>query len=136
MRKLLWASVIVLLFTSAGVAQSAGQESTAEANKALVKVQADTLENQQKHMAQVMGFVGAGTNPEIDLATARTAVANARVALITAQNNYDTARAQLNLAMGVNAHTNYDVADEGLRPVDREDEAIEALARLPARRGR
>jgi outer membrane protein len=100
---------------------------SARANKALVKVQADTLENQQKHMAQVMGFVGAGTNPEIDLATARTAVANARVALITAQNNYDTARAQLNLAMGVNAHTNYDVADEGLRPVDGEDEAIEAL---------
>ncbi len=100
---------------------------SARASKALVKVQADTLENQQKHMAQVMGFVGAGTNPEIDLATARTAVANARVALITAQNNYDTARAQLNLAMGVNAHTNYDVADEGLRPVDGEDEVIEAL---------
>jgi outer membrane protein len=100
---------------------------SARAGKALVKVAADTLENQQKHMAQVMGFVGAGTNPEIDLATARTAVANARVQLITAQNNYDTARAQLNQAMGVNAGTQYDVADEGLRPVDGEDEATEPL---------
>jgi len=36
MRKLLWASLIVL-FTAAAVAQSAGQESTAEANKAVVK---------------------------------------------------------------------------------------------------
>jgi ketosteroid isomerase-like protein len=36
MRKLLWASLI-LLFTAAALAQSAGQESTAEANKAVVK---------------------------------------------------------------------------------------------------
>jgi len=100
---------------------------TARADKALVKVAFDTLSNQQKHMAQVVGFVGAGTNPEIDLATARTAVANARVALITAQNNYDTARAQLNLAIGVNASTNYDVADEGLKPVDGEDQSPEVL---------
>ncbi len=38
--------------------------------------------------------------------------ANARVQLITAENNYETAKAQLNLAMGVEMPTNYDVADE------------------------
>jgi Tfp pilus assembly protein PilF len=36
MRKLLWASLIVLI-TAAAVGQTAGQESTAEANKAVVK---------------------------------------------------------------------------------------------------
>jgi outer membrane protein len=100
---------------------------SARADKALVKVASDTLQNQEKHMAQVMGFVGAGTNPEIDLATARTSVANARVQLIQAQNNYDVARAQLNQAMGVNASTEYDVADEGLHPVDGEDQTVETL---------
>jgi outer membrane protein len=99
----------------------------ARAAKALMKVAVDTLENQEKHLAQVMGMVGAGTEPEIDLATSRTAVANARVALINAQNQYDVTRAQLNLAMGIVASTDYDVADEGLKPIDGEDQPNEPL---------
>ena len=50
--------------------------------------------NQQKHLDQIQAFVGAGIRPEIDLAQARTAVANARVQLVTAANNHAVARAR------------------------------------------
>ncbi len=100
---------------------------TARADRALVGVQAETLANQQKHLVQDEGFVQAGTQPEISLAQSRTDVANAKVALIAAENNYDIARAQLNLAMGVTTSVDYDVADRGLGALDVEDDAAEKL---------
>jgi outer membrane protein len=101
---------------------------TARADKALVKVAADTLNNELKHLASVAGNVGVGIRPEIDLATEKTTLANDKLALIQAQNNYDIARVQLNVAMGVASNTEYDVADEGLAPIDGEDEGTEQLA--------
>jgi len=101
---------------------------SARSTKALAQVARDTLANQKRHLDQISGFVRVGTRPEIDLAQARTDFANARVALITADNNYLTAKAQLNLAMGVEQSTDYDVADETLPPVDVEDQGIDALA--------
>jgi outer membrane protein len=100
---------------------------TARADKALVQVAADTLNNELKHLASVAGNVGVGVSPEIDLATEKTTLANDKLALIQAQNNYDIARVQLNVAMGVASNTEYDVADEGLAPIDGEDEGIEQL---------
>ncbi len=99
----------------------------ARAAKGLVKVANDTLANQQKHMQQAEGFVDVGTQPEISLAQARTDVANAKVQLINAENGYDTARAQLNLAMGVEHPEPYDVADETLPAIDGEDATTETL---------
>ncbi len=112
----------------------------ARAAKGLVTVARDTLANQRKHMEQTQGFVEVGTQAEIALAQAKTAVANADVALITAQNGYETAKAQLNQAMGVEGSTDYDVADETLPPVPGEDgstgvlldEAIKARPELAA----
>src|SRR6185312_1129330 len=66
----------------------------ARANKALMQVAKDTLTNQQKHLDQVNGFVKVGTQPEIALAQQRTAVANAQVQLINAENNYLVAKAR------------------------------------------
>ena len=100
----------------------------ARATKALVQVAKDTLANQQRHLDQIAGFVKVGTRPEIDLAQARTDFANAKVQLITAGNNYETAKAQLNQSMGVVQPTDYDVADETLAPVDVEDRGIDDLA--------
>jgi len=100
---------------------------TARADRALIGVQADTLANQQKHLVQTEGFVRAGTQPEISLAQTRTDVANAKVQLIQAENSYDIARAQLNLAMGVTASVDYDVADRGLGALDGEDDPAEQL---------
>jgi outer membrane protein len=99
----------------------------ARANKALVQVAQDTLNDQTKHREQTEGFVRAGTQPEISLATARTNEANARVALITAQNNYETAKVTLNQAMGVESPTDYDVSDEPFPPIDVEDAQLDGL---------
>jgi outer membrane protein len=100
---------------------------TARAGKALVVVADETVKNEEKHVAQVKGFVAAGTQPEIALATEQTALANDKVALITAQNNYAIAKAQLNQAMGVVADTDYDVADDGLPVIDGEDGSDDRL---------
>jgi outer membrane protein len=100
---------------------------TARADRALVRVQMETLKNEQKHLVQTEGFVQVGTQPEISLAQTRTDLANAKVALIQAENNYDIARAQLNQAMGVTASVDYDVADQGLGAQDGEDDSVEQL---------
>jgi outer membrane protein len=100
---------------------------TARANKELVDVAQDTLRNQQKHLVQVQAFVQVGTQPEIALAQQKAAVANAKVALIASQNNYDTAKAQLNEAAGLIGGTAYDVTDEQEPPVDDEDQPLETL---------
>ncbi|MFT3842605.1 MAG: TolC family protein [Myxococcaceae bacterium] len=99
----------------------------ARAQKALVKVGHDTLDNQQKHLAQAEGFVKAGTQPEIALAQSKSAVASAKVQVITAENNYESAKATLNQAIGLERDTNYDVGDEGENAVADEDAAVEEL---------
>jgi len=43
----------------------------ARAAKALIGVARQTLANQERHLAQITGFVQAGTRPEIDLAQSR-----------------------------------------------------------------
>ncbi|MCK6551762.1 TolC family protein, partial [Myxococcota bacterium] len=100
---------------------------TARAQRALVDVARETLTNQQRHLAQIQAFVTVGTRPEIDLAQARTDLANARVQLINAENAYETAKAQLNVAMGVEASTDFDVAPEPSRAPDGEELTLDAL---------
>ena len=99
----------------------------ARATKELVSVARETLGGQQKHLAQVQGFVQAGTQPYIALAQQRAAVANAQVMLINAQNNYETAKAQLNQVAGIAGGTDYDVSEEDMAPVLEEDQPLEIL---------
>ncbi len=99
----------------------------ARAAKALVTVAEETLANQRRHLEQIQGFVEVGTRPEIDLAQARTDTANAKVQLINAQNGYETAKATLNQAMGVESGTDYDVADETVGPVTNEGAPLDTL---------
>src|SRR5271165_352380 len=105
----------------------------AQADRALIQVQQETLENQIKHQTQTEAFVKVGTQPEIALAQARTNVANAKVALIQAQNNYIIAKAQLNQAMGVVQGTGYEVANEELPPLPGEDQSVDALMEIALR---
>jgi outer membrane protein len=100
---------------------------TARANQDLVVVARENLANQELHLRQTEAFVRIGTRPEIDLALARTARANAQVQLINAENAYDTAKAQLNQAMGVEGPTEYAVASETIPPVPGEDQATDPL---------
>jgi outer membrane protein len=99
----------------------------ARAQRDLVDVAAETVRNQEKHLNQIQAFVSTGIRPEIDLAQARTAVANANVQLVGAQNNYAVSMAQLDQAMGVAAGTTRALADSDLPPVPGEDGSSEAL---------
>jgi outer membrane protein len=100
---------------------------TARADYELVLVARQTLQDQNTHLAQVQGFVTVGTQPQIALAQQRAAVANAQVQLITAQNNYELAKAQLNQAMGVQDDTDYDLGEEQLGPIDDEEKSLDTL---------
>ena len=99
----------------------------ARAQKDLISVAAETVNNQIKHLKQTEGFVTVGTQPEIALAQAKTDLANYRVQLINAQNNYEIAKAQLNQAMGLSEPTSYDVASDEQPPVPGEDLPREKL---------
>lgn len=99
----------------------------ARANKELVDVAKETLDDQNKHLAQVQGMVTVGTQPPIALAQQKAAVANAVVQLIQAQNNYETSKAQLNQAAGMPGGTDYDVSDQDMPVVSDEDQPLETL---------
>jgi outer membrane protein len=101
----------------------------ASAQKALIKVAKEALLNQQRHLQQIEGFVQVGTRPSIDLAQARTDVANAKLQLISAESGYRTARAQLMNAMGEVGSLEFEVSDETLSAVAGEDGAAEALVK-------
>lgn len=100
----------------------------ARAARALVRVAEETVANQSRHLEQARAFVEVGTRPEIDLAQARTDLANAQVQRINALNGYATAKAVLNQAMGINGVADFDVADESMAPV--EGEALDGDALL------
>lgn len=92
------------------------------AQKNLLAVADETLANEERHLSQIQGYVTGGTRPLIDLAQAKTTVANARYQVIAAENAYETAKAMLNQAMGaLDGDTAYDVLPEAAVPVENED---------------
>ena len=99
----------------------------ARAQRDLRVVAEETLANQQKHLDQIQAFVKAGMRSEIDLATARTALANARVQLVNAQNAEAAAMAILNQTMGLSADQSFDLTDSEVPPVGGEDGATHDL---------
>jgi outer membrane protein len=94
---------------------------TARADRDLVAVADETMRNQQKHVEQTQAFVRTGIQPDINLATVQTALANAKVQLVTAQNNLAVAEAQLAQAMGVSVGARYALSDQELPAVPGED---------------
>ncbi len=100
----------------------------ARAQKELVAVARETLDDQNKHLAQVQGQVTVGTQPPIALAQQKASCANAVVQVIQAENNYETAKAQLNQTAGIEGGTDYDVGDEQVTAPEDEDLPLDALA--------
>ena len=100
---------------------------TAAADKALTDVALATLANQERHKNQIQGFVEVGTRPPIDLAQARTDVANAQLAVLRAQNAYAAAKAELSRTMGTSTGENYEVSTELPGAEDAETGSIELL---------
>ena len=99
----------------------------ARAQLALIQVARENLANLELHLKQIEGFAAAGTRPKIDLAQARADRAQGQVQLISAQNAYAVAKAQLNQAIGETGATDYDVQDETLPPIPGEDGELSAL---------
>lgn len=99
---------------------------SAAANKALVQVAQESLDNQARHLAQIQGFVTVGTRPSIDLAQSRTEVANAKLSLLRAENNYAVAKTQLERAMGFDPGQ-YDVSSQVPDPEPEENTGVEKL---------
>src|SRR3569623_153354 len=102
----------------------------ARAQAELLLAAQDTVNNQEKHVTQSQGFVRAGMRPDIDLATVRTELANAKVQLVTANNNLVLARATLTQSMGLAATARYQLADADVAPIDGEDRSIDELMTL------
>jgi outer membrane protein len=99
----------------------------ARAQLSLIQVARENLANLELHLKQIEGFAAAGTRPKIDLAQARADRAQGQVQLISAQNAYAVAKAQLNQAIGETGTTDYDVQDEALPPIPGEDGDLAAL---------
>jgi outer membrane protein len=103
----------------------------AAAAKALVAVANETLANEERHLHQIQGFVEVGTRPPIDLAQAKTDVANTRLSQLRADNAYRVAKAELDRAMGMPGASgekgDYDVSDAEPEPLAGEDSDIETL---------
>jgi outer membrane protein len=101
----------------------------ARANRDLVAVADETVRNQEKHVEQTQAFVRTGIQPDINLATVMTALANAKVQLVTARNNFAVAEAQLSQAMGVSVSESYTLSDEQMPPIAGEDgDAVSLVA--------
>ncbi len=73
---------------------------TALADQQLVDVAKEQVEDLQKHTALAQARLDVGAGARSDLSLAQANEKNAEVALFTAQNNFDVAKATLNQAMG------------------------------------
>jgi len=100
---------------------------TVQAQKALLQVAQDTLHNREKHLEQVQAFVEVGRRPAIDLAQARSDRATAEVQRISAEANYETAKALLLGAMGTPGDTDFEPAPASLEALPSEDLKQQAL---------
>jgi len=104
-------------------------------NQHLVRVATKTLESQQRHVEQAKGFYATGLRPKIDVARAAVDLANARLALISAQYRRREARVALERVMGVRPwRAKYELAPEkGLPPLPGKLDPliVEAMDRRP-----
>jgi outer membrane protein len=100
----------------------------ARARRELVEVAREDLGNQRKHLQQVAGLVDVKVRPPIDLVQAKANVGGAELRLITAENDYAIARAELVRAMGdSHADDGYDVGSDELPPVPGEEAGLDEL---------
>lgn len=100
----------------------------AQGARAQQAVAEQTLRNQLRHRAQILGQVTVGQRPPIDLAQADTDVSQAKVADISARNAAAVAHSALMQAIGVEGlDAPYAVSDDSMPAVANEDAAPEVL---------
>jgi outer membrane protein len=99
----------------------------ARAQRDLARVARETVQNDEVHLQQAQTFVEVGTQPPIAVASARSALASAQLALIQAENAYASAKAQLAQAMGLETWEDFEVADDTLPAVPGEEGGLDPL---------
>jgi outer membrane protein len=100
----------------------------------LVVVSAQAVDRSELNLKSARGFYDVGTRPKFDVTRAEVDVANARVALIRAQNAVSLARIGLNQAMGIaiNAPTRIkDILAYEHVEFDKDKLVVEALRQRP-----
>jgi outer membrane protein len=93
----------------------------ARAQRDLALVAEEAVANQKKHLDQIVEMVRAGMKSQIDLATQRTALANAQVQAVTAENTYLANLALLNQTMGMPSDRPFELTDTEMPAVPGED---------------
>lgn len=79
--------------------------------KSIVKVNEQTLQQAEQHVNRAKSFYAVGKRPRFDVTRAEVELANANVNMISARNQLQTARLQLENAMGIHAGNEYAVTD-------------------------
>jgi outer membrane protein len=92
----------------------------------LLTVAREALTNQEKHLAQIQGFVKAGTRPDVDLAQARADVANSQLQAVDARANVDLAKMQLAKALGL-PKPDFELGEDQLQEVAGEHAPLDTL---------
>ncbi|BEQ16462.1 TolC family protein [Desulfoferula mesophila] len=104
-------------------------------NQHLVTVAQKTLASQAKHVEQAKGYYSTGLRPKIDVTRAQVDLANARLALISAQYNRRRARVALEKVMGKRPYpgdyTLADIQNSPPLPPDLPPLVAEALKQRP-----
>jgi outer membrane protein len=99
----------------------------AQAALALRESAQQSLTNQRRHASYIAAQVEVGLRPPIDRLQAAADVASAELRFIQAANNYETAKAQLLVAMGVTDFHAFDVTGPSLPPIEGEEKDRDAL---------
>jgi outer membrane protein len=97
------------------------------AQRTLVDVAHETLENRERHVLETQGFVEVGTRAPIDLVQAEADRESDRLALVTAENGYALGKAQLVAAIGLEQPADFDVVGDAEPAVPGEDEGAREL---------
>ena len=99
----------------------------ARAQKALLGVARDTLENEKKHLTLTEAQIRVGVQPEIALATEKATYSSDAYQEINAEGTYATGKSQLNQAMGIEGPIDYEVEPIDAPPVPGEDRTTDQL---------
>ncbi len=99
--------------------------------EAMVEVNRETLENEERHLLQTEAFVEAGERPRIDLVRFQTRVEEARAALVMAKSDLETGRARLLRVIGLPGEpTAFEIEEPELPTLEVESLAFEKLLEL------
>lgn len=101
----------------------------ASAQLTLLKVFEQMVENAHIHLRELEGLAAAAQRTVVDVAQAKTQLANAQLNVINARNAYQVAVAALNQAIGAAESKPWLVDEVVLAPVDGEDEALDVLVK-------